>query len=179
MECTATQQAHELAQLHRTVATMADMLEKNTALQEVQLQGMKLWLEEKEKIRDAYHQDDLLWGKGITDMVAWAVAATQRDQEEERKVDTKGVSLEASIHANLTQTGGQGKPQKRQQLQLGRQLKSLPMPKPKPNPTPRPNPAPAPRPALTPTPRTTPAVKGPKLSAPIPTRRWEMIPPRI
>jgi len=34
---------------------------------------MKLWLEEKEEMQDAYHQDDLLWGKGITDMVARVV----------------------------------------------------------------------------------------------------------
>ena len=26
-----------------------------------------------------YHQDDVLWGKGITHMVARAVAATERD----------------------------------------------------------------------------------------------------
>jgi len=40
MECAAKQQARELAQLHRTVAMMAHMLEMNTALQEVQWQGM-------------------------------------------------------------------------------------------------------------------------------------------
>jgi hypothetical protein len=40
---------------------------------------MTSWLEEKEKTWDAYHQDDLLWGEGITDMVARVVAATERD----------------------------------------------------------------------------------------------------
>jgi hypothetical protein len=36
MERTAQQQARELAQLHRTVAKMANMLETHTALQEAQ-----------------------------------------------------------------------------------------------------------------------------------------------
>jgi hypothetical protein len=36
MERAAQQQARELAQLHRTVAKMANMLETHTALQEVQ-----------------------------------------------------------------------------------------------------------------------------------------------
>lgn len=57
----------------------------------------------KEKMRDVYHQDDLIWGEGITDMVATVVAATQWDQKKE-------VGLEASIQADLTQTGGQKKP---------------------------------------------------------------------
>jgi len=46
-------------------------------------------------MRDAYHQDDLLWGNVITDMVAGAVAATERDQKEKRKADSEGVGLEA------------------------------------------------------------------------------------
>jgi len=124
---------------------------------------MKSWLQGKEKTRDAYHQDDVLWGEGITDMVARVVAARERDQREE-------VGLEASIHADLTQTGGTEKPEERQQLQPGRQLKSVPMPKPKPNPTPKPKPAPAPRPAATPTPRTTSGPKGAMSAAPTPTR---------
>jgi hypothetical protein len=56
---------------------------------------MNVWLEQQEKTRDAYHQDDLLWGVGITDMVARVVAVTEQDQREERKVDTKSVGLEA------------------------------------------------------------------------------------
>ena len=122
-------------------------------------------MEEKEKKRDAYHQDDLLWGEGITDMVARAVAATERGQKEERRADTEGVGLEASIHADLTQTGGPEKPEERQQLQPGRQLKSMPTPKPKPKPKSNPNQSPksnsapalspAPRPAPRPTPRGT------------------------
>jgi len=63
---------------------------------------MKSWLEEKEKMRDAYYQDDLLWGEGITDMVARAVAATELVQQEEQTADTVGVGPEALIHPDLT-----------------------------------------------------------------------------
>jgi hypothetical protein len=76
MERAAQQHARELAQLHRTIAKMAHMLETQTALQETQWRGMKTWLEEKEEKRDVYHQDDVLWGKGIMDMVKRVVAAT-------------------------------------------------------------------------------------------------------
>ena len=173
MERAAQQQAREIAQLHQSVTKMANMLETHTALQEAQWRGMKSWLEEKEKTRDAYPQDDLLWGEGITDMVARVVAATERDQKEE-------IGLEAPIHPDLTQTGGPEKPDEGQQLQPGRQLKSVPMPKPNPNPTPkpRPKPAPAPRPAPTPTPRTASAPKRATSASPTPTRRWETVPPR-
>jgi hypothetical protein len=84
---------------------MANMLETHTAQQEAQWRGMKSWLEEKEEKRDAYHQDDLLWGAGITDMVVRAVAATERGQNAEWGADSKGVGVEASIHGDLTQTG--------------------------------------------------------------------------
>jgi len=192
MEHTAQQQTRELAQLHRAIAKMEYMLETHTALQEAQWRGIKSWLEEKEKERDVYHQDDLLWGEGITDMVARAVAATERGQEEERRADTERVGLEASIHTDLTQTGRPEVREQRQQLQPGRQLKSMPTPKPKPkpksnrtpNPSPKPNPAPAPapapRPSPTPTPGTTSAPRGAKSSAPIQTltRLWETVPPR-
>jgi len=185
----AQQQARELAQLHRTITKMANMLETHTALQEAQWRGIKSWLEEKEKKRDAYHQDDLLWGEGITDMVARAVAASERGQKEERRADSEGVGLYALIHADLTQTGEPEKLEERQQLQPGRQLKSMPTPKPKPkpnpnlypklNPAPAPAPAPAPWPSPTWTPKATLAPRG-ATSAPTqtPTRRWETVPPR-
>jgi hypothetical protein len=88
MECAAPPQARELAELHRTIPKMAIMLETHSELQEVQWQRMKLWLEQKAKKRDAHPQHDILWGKGITDMVARVVAATDRDQAEEREADT-------------------------------------------------------------------------------------------
>jgi len=150
MERAAQQRARELAQLHRTITKMAHMLETQTALQETQWRGMKTWLEEKEEKRDAYHKDDVLWGKGITDMVKRVVAPTGWDQREGRKANTEGVSLEASIHADLTQTGGPKKPEERQQLQPERKPKSVPMPKPKPNPSSKPILAPALSATLTP-----------------------------
>jgi hypothetical protein len=51
------------------------------------------------------------------------VAATDRGQKKKRRADTKGVGLEALIHADLTQTGGPEKPEERQQLPPGSQLK--------------------------------------------------------
>jgi len=50
------------------------------------------------EMREANHQDDMLWGKGITDMFARAVAATERYQKDEWKADTEGVALGASIY---------------------------------------------------------------------------------
>lgn len=58
MSRTAQQQARGLAQRHRTIAKMANMLETQTALQEAQGRGMQKWTEEHKQKRDAYHQDD-------------------------------------------------------------------------------------------------------------------------
>ena len=74
MERATQQKARELSKLHRTIAKMANMFDTQTALQEAQWRGMITWLEEKEEKRDAYHQDDVLWLKGITDMVKRVVA---------------------------------------------------------------------------------------------------------
>jgi len=53
-----------------------------------------------------YHLDDILWGKGIMDVAKRVVADTEWDQREGKKADTESVGLEASIHADPTQTGG-------------------------------------------------------------------------
>jgi len=106
MEQTAQQQDCELAQLYQTIGKRANMLEMQTALQEAQWRGMQMWLKATEEKRDAYHQDNVLWGKGITDMVKSMVTATERGQREERKADTDGPGLEVSIHAEAMQTGG-------------------------------------------------------------------------
>jgi len=78
---------------------------------------------------------------GITDMVKTVVAATERGQTEERKPDTEGVGLDASIHADLTQLYGPKMPEERHHPQPGRQLKSKAKQKaqqaPKITPTPR------------------------------------------
>jgi len=58
MDRTAQQQACELAQLHRSNAKIANMLETQTALQEAPWEGINKWLEENEEKWDTYHQDD-------------------------------------------------------------------------------------------------------------------------
>ena len=84
-------------------------------------------LEDKEQKQNMYHQDDIVWDKGIMDMIARVVAATERGQRQDRKEDTECVCLEASIHTDLTQTGKPKKQEARQQQQPGRMLKSVPM----------------------------------------------------
>jgi hypothetical protein len=53
-------------------------------------------------MRDAYHQDDVLWGKDNIEMVARVVAATERNQSEQSKVGTESGGHEAFIHCDLT-----------------------------------------------------------------------------
>jgi len=74
---------------------MANVLDAETALQEAQWRGMKMWLEKSEEKWNAYHQDDILWGRGITDMVTMVVTATEGGQREERNADADGARLEA------------------------------------------------------------------------------------
>jgi hypothetical protein len=179
MERVAQQEGCELAQLHRNIAKIGNMLETHTAQQEVQWRGIKVWLEEKEKMWDAYYHNDLLWGEGIRGMVARVVAATDGVPTEDRKADPEGVGLKPSIHTNLTQTSGPQMPEECQPLYPASQLKSIPMTKPKPNPSPKPNPYPGPalRPAPTLTLRATSTPTGAKTSAPTLTRQWETVPP--
>jgi len=111
------QQARKLAQLHPTIAKMANMFEKHTAQLEVQWRAMKKWLGEKDEKLKVCYQDDLLRGKGITDMVTRMVAATQLWQRDESKVDTEGVGLNGVIHTELMYTGGPKSPEVCQQPQ--------------------------------------------------------------
>jgi hypothetical protein len=74
--------------------------------------------------------------------------------------DTDNVGLEASQHADLTQTGGPEKPMENQQLQP--KLQRKPQPKPESKAIQIPTPKMTPTPALTLT--------------PVPTRRWETVP---
>jgi len=84
MERAAQQQSRKQTQVHRTIAMIGNTLETQSALQEAQWRAIKIWLEEIEAKWDAYHQDDVLWGIGITDMVTELVAATERGQRDER-----------------------------------------------------------------------------------------------
>jgi len=72
-----------------------------------------MWREVREETWDTYHQDDVLWGTRITDMVTRVVAATEGGQREEKKADTNGAGLEASMHAETSQTGQPEKPEER------------------------------------------------------------------
>ena len=76
-------------------------------------------MQEREQKWDARHEDDKLWGAGITNMIANVVKRVAPSQEarEKKRVKTAkmdGGGLEASQHADTTQEGG---PEKRQQLQ--------------------------------------------------------------
>jgi len=53
------------------------------------------------------------------DIVKTVVAATEWVQSKERKADTEGVGLEATIPEDLTQTGAPRKLEENQQLQPG------------------------------------------------------------
>jgi len=70
MERTIRLQAQELTQLHRTVGHLAILLEGWAAREEAQWQGMMPWMQEREQKWDAHHEDDKLWGVGITNMIA-------------------------------------------------------------------------------------------------------------
>lgn len=123
-------------------------------------------MEEREEKWDTRHQDDVLWGNGITDMATRVMAVTEPGQKETGRVDTDSVGLEALKHADRTQTGGLVQHEARQQLQPRLQPKAQPKPKSKSKPAP------------TPTPRTTstPTV-GMTSSASTLNRRWEIFPP--
>jgi hypothetical protein len=140
MERTMRQQAQELTQLHRTVGHLTNLVEAQAAREEAQWRGMMTWMQEREQKWDTRHDDDTLWGAGITNLSAKVmkeVAAGQEAREKERDKTARidGGGLEASQHADTTQKGG---PEKYQQLQ--QQPKPRPQPKlqPKPQHEPRP-----------------------------------------
>jgi hypothetical protein len=143
---------------------MGNSLEAQTALQEAQWRVMKTWLETRVEKWDAYHQDDIPWSRGITDMVTRVVTATEGGPRviKERKADTNGNGLEASIHADAMQTRRPEKTEEPIQSQTGRQLKANPKPKPKPS--------------LTPTPRSTSLLIAVTTAVPTLARQWETVP---
>jgi len=156
MERTVRQQAQELMQLDRTVGHLTNMLEAQEACEEAQWRGMLTWKREREQKWDACHEDDKLWGVGITNMITKVmkgVAPGQEARKIERDKTAKmdGGGLEASQHADSMQ---EGSPEKRQQLQQQPKPKLLLKQQPKQQHKPK-----------------------PKL-APEPTRRLETVPPR-
>jgi len=119
MERTIPQQAQELTQLHRTVGHLANLWEAWAACDEAQWQGMMAWMQEREQKWDTRHEDNKLWGAGITNMIAKVMKGVApgkegREKEREMTARTDGGGLEASQHADMTQEEGQ---EKRQQLQ--------------------------------------------------------------
>jgi len=128
------------------VGHLTNLLEAQVAHNEAQWLGMTTWMQEREQKWDARHEDDMLWGAGITNMipevmkgVAPGQGVREKEREKAARMDSGG--LEASKHADTTQEEGPEERQRRQQqpkpkLQLKLQPQPQPAPKPKPPPTP-------------------------------------------
>jgi len=87
MERTMRQQAQELTQLHQTVGHLTNLVQAQAAREEAQWLGMRTWMQDREQKWDARHEDDKLWGAGITNMIAKimkGVASGQEAREKER-----------------------------------------------------------------------------------------------
>ena len=59
------------------MATMASMREAQTARQNLQCGGMRMWLEEREVKWGTHNEDDILWCLGVTDRITNAIAGMQ------------------------------------------------------------------------------------------------------
>jgi len=119
MEGTMRQRAEELTQLHQTVGHLTSLVQAEAACEEAQWLGMRPWMQEREQKWDASHEDDKMWGAGITNMIANIIQgvppgqeARKKDKGETARMD--GGELYASQHAYTPQVGG---PAKCQQLQ--------------------------------------------------------------
>jgi len=145
MERKIRQQEQELTQLHQTLGHLANLWEVRAACEEAQWQGMMAWMQERLQKWDARHENDNLWGAGITNTIAKfmkGVAPGQEVRKKERemtaRMDCGG--LEASQHADTMREEGPQKCQQLQQqpkskLQLKLQPKLQPTPKHRSSPT--------------------------------------------
>jgi len=88
IERTIRLQAQELTQLHRTVGHLANLWEVPAAREEAQCQGMMAWMQERELKWDPRHEDDKLWGPGITNMIAKVMNGEPPGQEGREKART-------------------------------------------------------------------------------------------
>jgi hypothetical protein len=112
-------------------------------------------MQEREQKWDARHDDNKVWGAGITNMIAKTMKGVEqgqegREKEREMTARTDGGGLEASQHADTTREEGpeqHQQPQQQPKAKLQLKLQSKPPPAPKPQ------------------------------SAPTPGRRWETVPP--
>ena len=103
-------------------------------------------MQERQQKWDARHEDDRVWGAGITNMIVKVmkgVAPGQeaRDKESDETERMDGGGLEASQHVDTPQEGG---PEKRQQLQQQPKPRLLLKVQPKPQHKPKPKSAPTP-----------------------------------
>jgi len=119
MERTLQQQAQELTQLPRTVGHLTNLLQVEAAHEEAQWLGMRTWLQEREEKLDARHEDDTLWGAGLTNIIAKVMKGVAPGQEARGKggdetAGMDGGGLEASQHVDSVQEGG---PENHQQLE--------------------------------------------------------------
>ena len=122
MERTMRQQAQEQTQMHPTVGQLAYLLEAPESCEEAQWPGMITWMQEREQMRDSWHERyKLLWAGIIipTVMVKKGVTPGQevsgKDTEKTAKMDS-GV-LQASWGADTPQDG---RPEEHQSVQLPR-----------------------------------------------------------
>jgi len=100
---------HEVTPPHRTIATMAGVLEAHVAREEAQLCGRQDWLGDRETKWSDRQRDDILWGAGITDMTVKVLAKlriggaalTQDERIDDRNQTGRqdGQGLGASQHA--------------------------------------------------------------------------------
>jgi hypothetical protein len=146
MERMIRQQAQELMQLHRTVQHIANLLEARVDCEEAQRPKMMTCMQEKEQKWDACHEDDKLWGAGITNMIAKSMEgaapgekASEKEREKTPRMDSGG--LESAQHADTKREEGPEKCQQPQQqpkpkLQLKLQPKLQPAPRPSQQPHP-------------------------------------------
>jgi hypothetical protein len=125
MERTMRQQVQELTQLHRTIGHLMNLVQVQAAREESQWLGMMTWMQEREQKWDARHEDDKLWGVGITNMIAKVMKGVAPRQEAREKGRDKtagmhGGGLEVLQHADTTQKGGLEKRQLLQQQPVTR-----------------------------------------------------------
>ena len=107
MQRTIRQQAQELMQLDRTVGHLGILWEVRAAHDEAQWHGMMALMQDREQKWDAHHEDDNLWGAGITNMIAKVMKGVAPGQEVREKPREKtarmdGGGLESSQHADTT-----------------------------------------------------------------------------
>jgi nucleotidyltransferase/DNA polymerase involved in DNA repair len=82
MDRTIRKQAQELTQLDRTVGHLANLVEAQTACEQEQRLAMMRWMQERKQEWDARYEEDMVWGAGITTMIANTMKAAAQGQEE-------------------------------------------------------------------------------------------------